>query len=304
MKTILSIFCFLFLGTLAGADVKSAAPLATQTVSLSANLSAAAFGLPLAVIDSAVSFSFLSDPSVTDLESSLDFFDQQGVKHAVRLFFSKRSDASLPSGQSEWIMRAFIDGGEVLGGTAGVAVMLGSPGVIRFSSTGEQIFPAENTPVIANAVLPAPGFFAFGAQSTPVNFVFNRITSFGSSSGIFDSEQDGQAANCLFLTAPLITRLQRISSLIQPLSTPKSRLSVRQNKRILDQALRELRLAQRYSFNAGSNLCTSSSRDLREDALEDIEDRIQALRAKFRRTERILIVSLLNEEIDELGKID
>lgn len=303
MKT-LTLLLIAFLPVGATAEIMSASPIPTRNISLSANLDAGASGRSLATITGATTFTALRNPAISDAEFSIDIIDALGGRHELFFFLSKRSDTFLPAGQSEWVLRAFLDESDLSGGIAGQAVQLGGNGVIRFNDNGSPFFPTDGTPVIENALPSNFTRFSNGSQTLPINITLQSTTSYDSPFVLSAASQDGQSANCSVSTAPLVHNLEQISELIRTISTPRNRIARRQAQRKVDRARRILATAMTYSFQAGRNLCTISSRDVRADALSDIDERLQNFRQSFQRRERLSLLQLIREELAELRLVE
>lgn len=177
----------------------------TQNVTVSGNLDAGAVGSNSGTFPASPTFTQLNDPTLTDFQIPVDVFDGLGGKHAVNLFFAKDSSwtptpAQIAAGQStRWMVRAYVDGEEVQGGTAGVPVQLGGTGTMYFADDGSRTLPVVGTPVIANATLPstAPltGRWANGAPSSDgVNFNLEPFTQYDNTSLVNSVSQDGKGA--------------------------------------------------------------------------------------------------------------
>jgi len=179
--------------------------ISTQTVTVSGNLDAGVTGRGEAAILAAVTFTDLNSPTVTDFQIPVDVFDGLGGKHAVNLFFSKNTTPNvaappagagpIAAGETEWIVRAFVDGGETTGGVAGTPVQLGGIGRMRFNSDGIRIFPAAGTPAIDAATLAAPATrWANGADNSPIDFAIDPFTQYDNTSLVNAVTQDGKGA--------------------------------------------------------------------------------------------------------------
>lgn len=173
----------------------------TQNVSISGNLDAGSTGSNPAVFPVTPTFTQLNSPAFSDFQLPVDIFDGLGGKHSLNLFYSRDSTfvpsaAQIAAGQQQrWLVRAYVDGADVQGGTSGAAVQMGATGVLFFSDIGVRTFPAEGVPVIAAATLPgATARWANGAANNPVNINLAPFTAYDNTSLANSVSQDGKGA--------------------------------------------------------------------------------------------------------------
>ncbi len=142
---------------------------ATETISMSTNLDA----------EEAVTGPFDStDPDTTsNYSTSTTIYDALGATHTVTTYFTKTAD-------QEWSWNTVVDGGELDGGTAGVATVVAS-GTLDFDDTGALVSGASGSST-AGILDWANG--ADGSQQ--LSFEFDT-TQFSSDSVVFSQEQDG-----------------------------------------------------------------------------------------------------------------
>ncbi|MCB0329487.1 MAG: flagellar hook protein FlgE [Bdellovibrionales bacterium] len=112
--------------------------------------------------------------------TSASAFDTLGIGHDVTVAFYK-------TGATQWTARAFIDGGDVTGGTAGVPLQLGADAVLNFNTSG--IIEDAN---LATAQITATPAYANGAAQGAFTMDLSSFTQFGGTSVTSTITQDGQ----------------------------------------------------------------------------------------------------------------
>jgi flagellar hook protein FlgE len=115
------------------------APEATTQLSIATNLPSTSDG----IIDSGTGGLLAIDPTDADsysFSTSATIYDSLGNEHVVTTYYqhidSAADDGSGPVGDNQWQMAAYIDGGEVKGGTAGTPYALEDDARISFNADG------------------------------------------------------------------------------------------------------------------------------------------------------------------------
>lgn len=153
---------------------RTSEPQATENVAIVANLDAAA---PIGAPDPA-------DPPDPDIgaafQTSVEVFDSLGTPHQLDVYFYKTAD-------NQWTWRAFVDGGELQGGTAGQPTLVGE-GTLTFDANGR--LQTENVPTLD---IPWAG----GAADGTVTLDFgDALDDGGTGAG---TQQFAQASDVTFL---------------------------------------------------------------------------------------------------------
>lgn len=150
----------------------------TTAVTIGGNLDADS----TAVAAIPVSTDFATLANAASFSTFVDFFDGLGGQHTATVYFFKTA-------ANAWTAQAYVDSGEFVGGTAGNAQLVGTAN-LTFGVDGSR----SNTPVPPavdfTTTFPAAGF-TNGAAGTGINFTFDPMTQFSSSSGITSITQDG-----------------------------------------------------------------------------------------------------------------
>jgi len=148
---------------------------ATSTVSLAGNLdsSTAVRALP-----AATSFTTLSQGA--DFVSPITVIDSLGAQHDISLYFFHDT---APLG---FTIQAYVDGGEVTGGTAGTPSLVGT-GTVNFQATGTQATGAA-------ATMTLNGTWLNGATPTAATVDLSGLTGFASKSNLSKVTLDGNRA--------------------------------------------------------------------------------------------------------------
>jgi flagellar hook protein FlgE len=102
--------------------------------------------------------------------------DSLGSAHEVTINFFK-------TGVGQWTARAYVDGAEVAGGTAGVPAAVGPATVLQFGEDGR--------PTVANALLNIQANWANGAAASAVEVDISEFTGFASPSAVYGTVQNG-----------------------------------------------------------------------------------------------------------------
>ncbi|NBW39584.1 flagellar hook protein FlgE [bacterium] len=114
--------------------------------------------------------------------NTVTVFDSLGESHDITLGFFKE-------GPNRWSVGAFIDGGDVNGGTAGTPVRLGQITPLNFDLNGE-ISEAD----VATAQIVAAPAYANGAAAGNITMNLAQFSQYASNSTISSIVQDGQAS--------------------------------------------------------------------------------------------------------------
>ena len=149
------------------------APVATQNISLTANLDSAATAVPAAS----------QTASNASFSTGIEVYDSLGNSHVATLNFWN-------NGGNSWNWKATVPGADV--GSASPNVQVGT-GTLTFNSSGQLTNPATPAPTLS---IPA---LADGAQAMTVNFnLFNGttplITQFAQTSATAGNTKDGSPA--------------------------------------------------------------------------------------------------------------
>lgn len=112
--------------------------------------------------------------------SSAQAFDSLGVGHDVTVAFYK-TDANT------WLARAYLDGGEITGGTEGIPVQLGADATLSFDTSGVILEASQ-----AAAQISATPSYANGAAQGDFTIDLSDFTQFGGTSITSTITQDGQ----------------------------------------------------------------------------------------------------------------
>lgn len=160
----------------------------TDIVSVSGNLDAsAAETLPAAIPEPAAAFSDLANAA--QFSTFVDVFDSLGASHTVTMFFFHTDAAA-----REWEVRAYVDGGEVTGGTAGVPTLVGpgtpavTPAQLVFDDQGVLTTP------LSFSINPGWNNGSDTSAAAEIDISFPNFTQFSSGSGISSITQDGKGA--------------------------------------------------------------------------------------------------------------
>lgn len=149
----------------------------TENVVITGNVDAAS--ATTAVPPGTPTFSELSNAAT--FTTFVDMFDSLGAQHTATVFF-------FHTGAGTWTANAYVDGGEVTGGTAGSPFLVGSTTALNFGANGER------TPPVPAIDFTATADWINGAEDAAVNFSFNPFTQFASNSNINSINQDGSGA--------------------------------------------------------------------------------------------------------------
>ena len=153
----------------------------TQTVSISGNLDAdSGITLPAAIPAPPTDFAQLA--SASQFSTFLDVFDSLGASHTVTVFFFHTDSAT-----RAWEARAYVDGADVSGGTAGVPELVGGSAALSFDATGSL---SGATPTVTLT----PQWNNGADQASSITLNYPNFTQFASSSGITSINQDGKGA--------------------------------------------------------------------------------------------------------------
>lgn len=145
----------------------------SSSISITGNLDASS--AVQAVPGGTPTFQQLNDAA--QFSTFVDAFDSLGVSHTVSLYFFHTAAAGT------WQVNAYVDGGEVTGGTAGIPSPVGSS-ALTFGSDGQR------------TAVGAPDFTATpawndGATAGSIDFTFDPLTQFASPSSVSSITQDG-----------------------------------------------------------------------------------------------------------------
>ncbi len=131
----------------------------------------------------------ITDPSGSShYATSIRVFDSLGSTHLMTTYFTKTAN-------NAWEYNSVIDGGEVLGGTAGTLELVGE-GILGFDASGNLDLAASGNGI----PLSAPGTFtttpgtldwANGSVQTQVLTMDMQTTQYASPSVVVSQEQDG-----------------------------------------------------------------------------------------------------------------
>ena len=131
-----------------------------------------------------------TNPSKTsNFSTSVTVYDSLGTAHAVNVYM--RKDAS-----NSWEYHAMVDGGEVAGGTPGVATQIGS-GQLDFQADGALQAVTVGTPMSADFNGATPGqamTISFGSPTSTGGTGLDGFTQFAASSNMSAQAQDGYAS--------------------------------------------------------------------------------------------------------------
>ena len=170
--------------TIGGVEISKEGELAITT-----GLSAATYGMDIASTTSGSDPYFdIADPIRTsNYATSIRVFDSLGDTHLLTNYFVKRDPDLSPC---TWDVYAVMDSGNLVGGTAGTNVLVGSQ-TLTFNTTGSLTTPVTLT------TYPGALAWANGAdQSQRVEFDLHA-TQFGSDFVVNSQSQDGYAAGVL-----------------------------------------------------------------------------------------------------------
>lgn len=150
----------------------------TRNVRLSGNLDALSAiqevpldGLTFAELDEAA-----------NLSQRVQLFDSVGTAHVLAIYFFHTQE-------STWFIQTFVDGDEVLGGTAGMPYLLGQASIV-FEDSGSRVQPIPDSDFTI-----APAWLS-GSVQTEIAFSFYDFTQFESDSAVTSVSQDGCVSNC------------------------------------------------------------------------------------------------------------
>lgn len=142
----------------------TAAPQATETVSVSANLDASE--VPP---NQPAGFDITDPAGTSNFSTSLTVFDSLGNSRVLTVYFEKSADATIPDfvADRSWKWHAVVDGGEVAGGTAGTPTEIFS-GTMTFNPDGSlrTLTQAAGSVDFANGAAPGQTIaFNFGTPT-------------------------------------------------------------------------------------------------------------------------------------------
>ena len=150
----------------------AAAPVATDTVNISANLDASS-PQPTPAVAAPASFTELS--AASNFSSIVRVYDSLGKPHEISLHY-------FHTGASTWDVQAFVDGSET-GGPAGTPVNVGT-GTITFDANG-----AVPTGTTVTATINAP--WSNGAAASAVTVDLSKFTGYASPSAVTTQSSNG-----------------------------------------------------------------------------------------------------------------
>lgn len=179
-------------GSLQAINVNNAASqntIRTNAVDIAGNLDAGANTILAAAIDPNT---FTTLNSNSEFSTVVDVFDSLGDKHTVTMFFWHTN-------ANEYQVRAYVDGSEVSGGTAGDPSQIGNSLTLTFNSSGVlQTSPAE---IVANTgtVTPLGGISWTNGAATDIPFTldFAGFSQFAATSNVTSITQDGQGVGAV-----------------------------------------------------------------------------------------------------------
>jgi flagellar hook protein FlgE len=159
-------------------------PVATTSAEIVANLDATS-------TTPAAAWSTASPTATSNFSSTLTVYDSLGESHTVNVYYRKEAAAGA------WSWHALVDGGEITGGTAGVAEEEAS-GTLAFDTQGRLTAAATTTSSFGflNAVPAQNIAFDFG-DPIPPGTGLKGTTSFASTSVVTFMDQNGYASGSL-----------------------------------------------------------------------------------------------------------
>lgn len=160
------------------------APEATTDLSIATNLPSTSPGIDdgaggILAIDP-------SDPASYSFSTSATIYDSLGNEHVVTTYYqhidSTADDGGTPAGDNQWQMAAYIDGGEVKGGTPGTPFALETGARVSFNADG-TLDTVNPDPITLTFTDGAATEWASGADTQTVNLSLNGSTQ---NSGAFN----------------------------------------------------------------------------------------------------------------------
>lgn len=174
-----------------------AAPVATTTISLVANLDSTATTPATAMPADAVGTSAVPGTwfAASNFSTVVTIYDSLGQGHDLTVLFRKTATAN------EWDYRVVANGGEISLGTAGQLQQVnGAGGKLVFNPDGTLDTTAVPTPAITNITAVGAITWANGALPQTIlaaNFLFTGTTQFSLPSSVSSLSQDGTRAGVL-----------------------------------------------------------------------------------------------------------
>lgn len=169
----------------------SSPALATSTVTIKANLDAAA-----QVAVPPVAFDPLNPVATAQYSTGVTAFDSLGIQHQVDVYFVKTGNAA--TGEAQWSYHALTDGGGLTGGTAGVATEIQS-GDMTFDLTG-KLATVGNVAGTFNPINATQGqalTFNMGDDTGTGGTGLKGLTQFAAQNGAISVTQDGYGSGVL-----------------------------------------------------------------------------------------------------------
>jgi flagellar hook protein FlgE len=169
-------------GGLEGLNVNNrsqAGSVSTNDVTITGNIDASTPTVTLAQANAAAG-SFTDLGNTAQFSTFVDVFDSLGGSHTVTTYFFHIDAAT-----RTWAVRSYVDGADVAG-VPGVPTQVGAVDNMTFNASGVKTFPSAGA--VDYTAAPA---WANGSGIGSIDFHFDPMTQFSSSSNIDSISQDG-----------------------------------------------------------------------------------------------------------------
>jgi flagellar hook protein FlgE len=164
---------------------RSQSSIQTTEVSIGGNLESDKPTTTPPTVDANNETTFKDVSDAASYSTFLDVFDSLGAKHTVTLYYFHTVQGT-GSTDSEWQVQAYVDGGDIVGGTAGKAHKIGETGTsLKFDSSGTR--PGT----LPDSDMEAQPAWVGGASVGDINFSFQPYTQFSTPSSVDNLSQDG-----------------------------------------------------------------------------------------------------------------
>jgi flagellar hook protein FlgE len=150
----------------------SQANVLTRSAQVSGNLDASS---PITAVPGAGS-TFAELNNAAAFSTFVEVFDSLGASHTVTLFY-------FHTAASTWEVNAYVDGGEIAGGTAGIPSQIGTA-ELTFNNAGLRT-------AVGDPDMTANATWINGSAASDIDITFNPYTQFSAPSSVNSISQDG-----------------------------------------------------------------------------------------------------------------
>lgn len=173
----------------------------TENVSFSGNLDATKTILKTDLQITTAEASFQGLSAIADFSSVVKIFDSLGASHTLTMYFFKTANAdssATPPVEAAYQVRAYADGGEVAGGTAGTPVRVsGGPPFLNMTFDGAGARTNSPVPPASDFTFDTTVRWKDGADADAINFNFDPFTSYATDSTISSITGDGDGVGAI-----------------------------------------------------------------------------------------------------------